>query len=243
MRIRGVRQSYDQDRRRSKLMVEWRASDLSVQPITPGVAALTRPDPVSVSDERGVTYTAPAGLPAWTMTDGAAGLRLGDEDSITFPFPGPEPCRVACVFVERGTISGADGTVLWAIGSGTNRLDVTRQSGPRYRVSLIAGGESVTAETPNDPTTVGDVALIVVDVDADGRVRIGVQPEPSVPMDLSEWSAPNANGLPTEWNAPTLEVNARGGENHGDVELRAVWAASPGDAPHTVHGWDTGPTS
>lgn len=235
MRNRGVRQPYDQTRPRSRLLLEWRASDLSASPITPGTATLTRPLSATMTDSVGATYAAPAGWPSWTVTDGAVGLDLGDGESLSFAFPVPEPCRIGFVFVERGTLAASSGTPLWAVGAGgAARLELTRQGGPRYRVTLTHGGQSVSAETGANPTTDGEAAAIHIEVTADGRVRIGLQEGSGPYIDWSAFSVAHPSGLPSAWSEPAFEVNARDGGDHGDVEVRAVWAAPKGITPRTV---------
>lgn len=177
----------------------------------------------SATDSDGVSYTAPAALPAWEARDldgdsvrETVGLRCGTSDRLTCTtVPLPQAMSGRIDFIETGAVSTADAT-LFAICNDavTGARLFLATNGTSYGLVWTDGTTTRTARPTGTPTTNQRVTFWW-QLAADGSLSVSQ----SIAGGAATTATAAALTLPTAWGTgAALRLNSRGDtENPGQA--------------------------
>jgi len=215
-------------KRRSQLILHWRAHLLTLDPITGQTDTFTATASGTAVDVNGTTWTAKHSIPRWTWDSGdeECALRMTSRDQFYWAMNVlPQEMTVYVKFVEQGTRTTADAR-LFHLGHQTAVATDARfyvdSTGTQYRVVHDNSSAERTATVTGSPTA-GQSVEILAQLEADGGVAIEMSIEGATATTASDGTA---NTLAAAWAGPYLHLNGVAAGNQGANDFRVVKIAS-----------------
>lgn len=226
-------QRFDQLSRRSRHAFHWRASELSLVPLTNQSVVFARDSTAPGVGSDGAATVAPHNEPAWAIVDGLACLRLnhgGEREDYRCGFRlRPALGQIGYVeLIDRGTAGDA---VLHIGGGSTDDPSLTiRQTGGGAWEAAIRTAGGLDVSTAGSSAS-GDRVRLYWVLTPDGQMQLSRAVGDG---DFAAGSEVTDLTLPTAWEEPEIRMGYLTLGGSGRIDLRAVkiaaWAPPPGGA-------------